>query len=1322
MIRWLIKLVQQGTKKQLEISDLYETLDKDNSKKLGDCLEGHWKAEILKSQIKKTSPSLLKAIIKAFYFEFLIYGLVWFILNVVLRCSQPIILFRFIALFSGENREKNQEEMYTYGGLLILVSVLSIFFMHHLQIGLASIGMRIRVACSSLVYRKITKLSHKSLGQTAVGQVVNLLSNDVHRFDLVLLPLHAFWAIPFQFVILSYFIWQQVQIASLAGLFSMVIVSLPVQGYLGQLMGNFRANIAKKTDNRVKLMSEIISGIQVIKMYAWEKPFEKVIEIARKKEIRCVTHTSYLRGIFASCMVFMERMSLCFTLICYVLLGNNITAEKVFSLAQAFNILQLSMAIWYPLAVSHGAEALISIKRLKTFLMLEEKEVNHIKELSTPGVVMSNVSSSWSDSGETLQDISLKIPPGFLCVVIGPLGAGKSSLLQLLLGELAIKTGMVQMGGEISYCSQEPWLFQSTIRNNILFGRSFDKQLYEKVVKVCALERDFQQFPERDKTVVGERGVSLSGGQRARINLARAIYRQADVYLLDDPLSAVDTHVGKHLFNQCIVKHLRGKTRILVTHQLQYLKKANLIVVLNQGKIETVGTFEQLSRSKLDFAKIIVDSVEPGDKQEEIIESSDLTNTVSKSRKASVASTKSDLSDSLEYFQEDNLNNEEIEHDQQNAAWKEYFRATRRTGLLIVVFGMLVLAQTICSATDLWVAFWTNQEEIRHSSSIALETDLTTSDKPILYEANPFNISSNVTTNYVYKVEEPYYVISDGIFDYVHIKNNVYHLLKTSYAMSFYGFLIVGVVILTLFRSMMFVKVCMIASVNIHSKMFSTLLRAPIRFFDTNASGRILNRFSKDMGSIDEILPRVLLESVQIFLVLIGILVNVSISSPYAIIAMLFLGIFFLKLRSWYLSIAISLKHIEGKVKSPVFSHVNSSLNGMSTIRASKTEDILIKEFDEHQNVHTSAWYLTLVCISAFGLWMDIICIVFLTCVILSFIFLQGFFEVNGSLVGLAISQSMTLTGMLQYGMKQTAEVINQLTAVERVLQYTHINTEGPFESPIETRPVEPWPKFGRVDYKHVYLKYSEDNPPVLRNLQFTILPGQKVGIVGRTGAGKSSLVAALFRLVNFQGTILIDGIDTKRMGLTYLRKKISIIPQEPVLFSATLRNNLDPFEEFTDEQIWKALDQVELKELSHSLDLMICEGGSNFSLGQRQLICLARAVLRNNNILVLDEATANVDHRTDSLIQTTIRNKFKDYTVITIAHRLNTIMDYDKVIVMSYGRMVEFGHPHQLLQVPDGHFHRMVLETGPVMSLQLKDVAMLAYSNILKLEVASTS
>ncbi|XP_050511824.1 ATP-binding cassette sub-family C member 4-like isoform X2 [Diabrotica virgifera virgifera] len=1169
---WLVKLVKQGTKKQLEISDLYEPLDKDNSKTLGDCLERHWKNEILKSQIKKTSPSLLKAIVKAFYFEFLLYGIAWFVLNVLLRCSQPIILFHFIALFSGENREENQGDMYIYGGLLILVSVLSIFFMHHLQIGLASIGMRVRVACSSLVYRKITKLSHQTLGQTAVGQVVNLMSNDVHRFDLVLLPLHAFWAIPFQFVILSYFIWQQVQIASLAGLVSMVIISLPLQGYLGKLMGTLRANIAKKTDNRVKLMSEIISGIQVIKMYAWEKPFEKVIEIARKNEIRCVTLTSYLRGIFASCMVFLERMSLCFTLICYVLLGNNITAEKVFSLAQAFNILQLSMAIWYPLAVSHGAEALISIKRLKAFLTLEEKEVSRIKGLSTPGVVMSNVSSSWCDAGETLQDISLNIPPGFLCVVIGPLGAGKSSLLQLLLGELAIKTGTVLMGGEISYCSQEPWLFQSTIRNNILFGRPFDKQLYEKVVKVCALERDFQQFPERDETVVGERGVSLSGGQRARINLARAIYRQADVYLLDDPLSAVDTHVGKHLFNQCIVKHLRGKTRILVTHQLQYLKKANLIVVLNEGKIETVGTFEQLSRSKLDFAKIIVDSVEPGDKHEETTESSDLTNTVSNPRKASVTSTKSDLSESLEYFEENNFSDEVIEHDPQHTAWKEYFQATRRTGLLIVVFTMLVLAQTICSGTDLWVAFWTNQEVIRHSTSRPLESDVS-SDEPILYEATPFDSSLNLTHNYEYKVEEPV-VTSDGIFDYVYINNHVYHLVKTGYAIGFYGFLIVGVIILTLFRSMMFVKVCMIASVNIHSKMFSTLLRAPMRFFDTNASGRILNRFSKDMGSIDEILPRVLLESVQIFLVLIGILVNVSISSPYAIIAMLLLGICFLKLRSCYLSIAMSLKHIEGKVKSPMFSHVNSSLHGMATIRASNTEDILIKEFDEHQNVHTSAWYLTIVCISAFGLWMDIVCIIFLTCVILTFIFLQNFFKVNSSLVGLAISQSMTLTGMLQYGMKQTAEVINQLTAVERVLQYTHINTEGPFESPIETRPVEPWPKFGRVDYNHVYLKYSEDDPPVLRNVQFTILPGQKVGIVGRTGAGKSSLVAALFRLVNFQGTISIDGIDTKRMGLTYLRKKISIIPQEPVLFSATLRNNLDPFEEFTDEQIWKALEQ----------------------------------------------------------------------------------------------------------------------------------------------------
>lgn len=390
-----------------------------------------------------------------------------------------------------------------------------------------------------------------------------------------------------------------------------------------------------------------------------------------------------------------------------------------------------------------------------------------------------------------------------------------------------------------------------------------------------------------------------------------------------------------------------------------------------------------------------------------------------------------------------------------------------------------------------------------------------------------------------------------------------------------------------------------------------------------------------------------------------------------------------------------------------MFSHINSTLNGLSTIRAAQAEKSLIKEFDEHQNVHTSAWFLTIMCIVAFGLWLDIICVLFTAIITFGFVIATeyGYIE-NGSLVGLAISQSLILTGMLQYGMRQTAEVINQLTSVERVLQYTQLENEGPFETPSDRKPKGTWPKAGKIEFRQMSLIYVQGEPPVLKELDFEILPGEKIGIVGRTGAGKSSLISALFRLAPIEGQIIIDGIDTKTLGLNDLRKKISIIPQEPVLFSATLRYNLDPFNEFDDKLLWNVLEEVELKDLVNNLDFQVSEGGGNFSLGQRQLLCLARALLRNNKILVLDEATANVDARTDALIQTTIRKKFKECTVLTIAHRLNTIMDSDKVLVMGAGKMLEFDHPFSLLQMPEGHFTKMVLETGTAMSEQLKDIA----------------
>ncbi|XP_050307150.1 ATP-binding cassette sub-family C member 4-like [Anthonomus grandis grandis] len=1267
---WTIPLFYKGSKRKIQMTDLYKTLPSDRSERLGDKLEYYWNKQLKRSKEKTLyKPSLLKALVKTFFWDYSVSGLIFLVYHILIRSPQPLVLAWFVQQFELDTI--NQNSMYLWASVLNMMSLFGIFLMHHGNYSALAVGMRVRVAVSSLIYRKIMKLNKASQGQTATGQVINILSNDVQRFDQVTTLLHFIWIIPIQVALVTYLMWNMVGVYCLVGIGAMIIITIPLQTYFGKLSSKLRLQVATRCDVRVKHMSEIISGIQVIKMYAWEKPFEKLIEHLRAREISALTRSSYLRGFYSSCNVFVERLTLFLTVVTYSLVGYNISADVVFSLAQFFNILQLALAILYPLTVSQSAESWVAIKRLETILKLEEKEDSKVEKVVEKGIKLDNVTASWVKETPILKGLSLHVSEGQLCAVIGPVGAGKSSLLQLLLGELPPTTGSIQLGGGISYSSQEPWLFAASVRKNILFGKPYDSVLYKKVTEVCALEKDFEQLPYGDRTSVGERGVSLSGGQRARINLARAIYRQADIYLMDDPLSAVDTHVGKHLFERCIMGYLRNKTRILVTHQLQFLKKADVIIVLNEGTIEAQGTFEQLTNSSLDFTRLLAvadESVE--EEPHHAIEEAKMA----LNRKLSVNSKPESL---FEHTIRDDGNEENINYEN-TTPFLDYLRSVGNYCLLMVVFVLFVMSMAACTATDYWVAFWTTQEDLRRS----------------------LNGSS------VKSIFEPF-------FDEIDSNGVQYTLLKTEVSIYVYTALILSAIVFTVSRAMFFYKMAMKASKNIHKKMFHCLLQAPMRFFDTNPSGRVLNRFSKDMGAIDEVLPRVLMDALTIILVMAGILVNVIISNYYMVIAIILLGIVFMKLRKWYIASAKDIKHLEGIAKSPMFSHISSTLHGLTTIRASNAEKSLIKEFDEHQNVHSSAWVFTLLCIVSFGLWLDIVSVIFVTVVTFGFVVATEFGYVeNGSLVGLALSQSLILTGMVQYGMRQTAEVINQLTSVDRVMQYTKLETEGPFHTLEGQQPKEPFPSKGQIEFKNMNLIYVRGEPPVLKNLNFIVKPGEKIGIVGRTGAGKSSLIWALFNLTTVDGQILIDGVDTKTLGLSDLRKKISIIPQEPVLFSASLRYNLDPFDEFDDKRLWEVLEEVELKDIAQTLDHPVSEGGSNFSLGQRQLVCLARALLRNNKILVLDEATANVDARTDGLIQTTIRKKFKDCTVLTVAHRLNTIMDSTKVLVMGSGEILEFDHPHELLQIPDGYFVKMVQETGSSMTEQLKQVALQAWLN----------
>ncbi|CAH0722547.1 unnamed protein product, partial [Brenthis ino] len=1331
-------LFRKGYKEGFTLEDLWQTRGGDQSGRLGDRLEQAWEKEVEKCRKTKNKPSLSRAIISCFWFEYMMCGFLAGILFIVVWPLVPFTLALFIEYFAGDKTPDTYKKAHIYNFAMNVSTILTALMMNHLQLLQGCSGMRVRIAACSVLFRKILKLNRIGLSKTESGQVINLMSNDVNRFDIAALYLNYIWVMPIVVPVVSYLVWQHIGWATLAALAVIFIQTVIVQAYLSNLQGSLRGKIAKRTDERVKVMSELVNGVQVIKMYAWEKPFEKLVDKLRKYEVKFILRTSFIKGFSTALSVFTERFILFAAVTTFVLLGGDIHAGITFSLVQYYNLLQLACNIFFPMALASLAESKVSVRRLEEFLSLEELEpedfktngisVNgitngvdkHKESVKSSGLILTNVTASWQTKPivPTIRNISLNVRPGEFIGVTGLVGAGKSSLLQVILGELQPSQGSVSLGGaRISYASQEPWLFVASVRQNILFGLPYDRLRYKKVVTACALIRDFEQLPAGDATLVGERGISLSGGQRARIGLARACYRNADIYLLDDPLSAVDTHVGKHLVAECVMGLLRHSTRILVTHQLHHLKSADKIIILRNGELELQGSFEELSKTPL-FEELLQDEEPPEHTEEAIQIQAQRQRTISVQSRISVSTTTEAQDDENDPQETAEL----MEKGRVSASvYTKYFRAGGSWAVLFFTLVSILLAQIVTSAGDLWLTKWMNTIEDRNIKMYALlktaNNDLdftlannvsatdneTVTDAPAIENLVATTISSNLS------------VIGTMLKTALTVKNltmteEIYEPINHEYYIYIWAAAIFGCIILTTGRSIQFLWVCMRSCIKLHNQMFSNILSATMRFFDTNPSGRILNRFSKDMGVIDEILPKMYLDSIQVFMVMLGILAMVAIKSPFMIVTTAFCGVFMYFWTVVYLSTAQAIKRVEGVSRSPVFSHVSASMAGLATVRACGAQAMLREQFDYKQDVHTAAWYLTLVTNTAFSVWLSLISAVYVVIVAYTFLLLDDGSTKSGN-VGLAISQGLILVNMVNYGVKQATEVISQMTSVERVLQFTDLpkeKTDGP-------APPQGWPQRARLVFKDLYLRYDKDAEPVLKNLNIVIESGWKVGVVGRTGAGKSSLISALFRLAPIDGHVYIDDVDTGEIALQQLRSKISIIPQEPVLFSASLRYNLDPFDKYSDVEIWSALEQVELKQSVASLAAGVEAGGANFSAGQRQLLCLARAALARNRLLVLDEATANVDPNTDALIQKSIRKHFSNCTVVTVAHRLHTVADSDRVVVMEAGQIVECGHPHELLQNAEGHFTKMVNQLGPASEQSLRELAHNAYLQHIK-------
>lgn len=1367
---WLNPFIRKGFTRKLSLNDLYRAPEEDLSEDLGLRLKREWNIE-LEYQQEGRKPSLVRAIYRAFGFWYILAGIWVTIGECIFKPLQAIALGWLIrdstyyasmdtSILNPDVVNAAYWAVFFDGIYLILFSIVCLITVHPHVYCCQHTGMKIRIACCHIIYKHALKLSNNAIGQTTAGQMVNLLTNDVNRFDVALIYMHYLIVAPIQAIVTATFlsIMYLGIYSTLAGT-ALLLLFVPFQTFMGRWFGRLRELTAIRTDERIRLMNEIVPAMRVIKMYTWEDPFANLVELARRNEVKLIRYTSFLRGINMALFFVASKLILFTSLITFILLGYTLNPEIVFVSITIFNSVRLLMTLFFPYGVANFAETLISCARLQEFLLLPEQESSprvyrgpldgqRIPKESV-SIRFQDVCANWTiinksgsfydmnvstehigtpydsargpaskirqmspDSKGSLADlaksrlaagpfkgnesmaiaalrnINFEIKSGELMIIVGRVGSGKSSVLMSILGELPLTSGQMCTQGLISYAAQEPWIFAGTVRENVLFGKKMDQKRYEEVLRVCSLDRDIKLFPMGDETIVGERGVSLSGGQRARINLARSIYYDADIYLLDDPLSAVDTVVAKHIFNECICDFLKEKVVILATHQTQFVKRDTKVLFLQEGRQISCKSYSDNAELQL----FIGSTWEKSDSESAMSATGQKSKNMPSIR-ASGFSTASDSSkrksrylpeseesgnigrltssseESVEGVSNGASNrdgiygekpikqgewNGESANSNEESVYSIYWYYIRASSSIILVITLIITnigTQVLFNGCDFWLSLWTDTEQRKAAN-------------------NGTNVYPPVT-----------------LTDTLTLNQNA----------SVFTGLVASLFFLTLIRTTCFFVTCMRSSITLHNRLFKSVLKAPIKFFDTNPIGILLNRVSRDMGIVDDLFPPTAFDTIEIFVNVIGTLVTVAIIYPLNVVPAILLCSVVSIIRPLYLRTVRSVKSIEGSTRSPVFSHLAASLNGITTIRAFKVEPQFEKKFDRYQDVHTSAWFLFVASSRWLGLTMDCLSLGYISVITIVTTLTSG--SITSSQLGLAISSALSLSGSFQWGVRQSTEMESQITSVARIKEYSELPEEPPRESPPDSRPPPDWPQSGGVEFKQVSLRYSPDDEPVLKKLTFSIKPGEKIGIVGRTGAGKSSIIAVLFRLTEPEGSIKIDNIETKSIGLHELRKKLSIIPQEPVLFNGTIRRNLDPFGDFSDESMWRALEQVKLAELVRSLpgnlEAELNEGGSNFSVGERQLICLARAVLRQNKIIILDEATANVDPNTDKFIQRTISESFTNCTRLTIAHRLNTIMDSDRVLVMDAGQVKQFDVPYLLLQDETGLFSTMVNNTG---------------------------
>ncbi|XP_074647217.1 multidrug resistance-associated protein 1-like isoform X2 [Tubulanus polymorphus] len=1221
--------------------------------------------------------SLFLAYLKLFGPQYGLAGFLKFMYDATTFC-QPILLNLLINYVTSTTAYEWQG--YVLALLLLLVSFMKSIFVQNFFYNCFVVGMRARTAVTAAVYRKALRLSSGARKGVTVGEIVNLMAVDAQNLQEAMPYLHFIWSAPMIIAVAMILLWQILGVATIYGIVFLIAL-VPVNAAIGSKTRSLQIEQMHYKDSRVKLMNEVLGGMKVLKLYAWEESFEEKIDQLRAEELKRLKHISYLQATHTALFFLTPFMvSLCaFAAYCLSDPRHVLNANKAFVSLSLFNIINQPIT-FLPATMTYSVQVLVSMKRIAKFLMDEEVDktaVSHVP-MQESAIKITDGSFRWGfNEPNILTNLNLDVKRGSIIAVVGQVGSGKSSLVNAMLGELKVQSGSVNIDGSIAYVPQQAWIQNKTVRNNILFGLPYKQDKYDGVIDACALTSDFKILPGGDETEVGDKGLNVSGGQKQRISLARAVYQEADIYVLDDPLSAVDSHVGKHIFDKCLGKEgvLKDKTRILVTHGVTYLPSVDYIVVLKGGRVDEMGTYDELISHDGAFAEFIktylIEAEEEVDEEEmdenmktihqelvkqiSVLEDSqegdgDFVRSL-KERRKSRAMTLTRPMTQLEFDKESikrsikksELTTEEVV-ETGSVSFSVFASYAKANGLFAVIltsisYFMFVIMQVF---SNIWLSWW---------STDPAEPDGTQNEHEM------------------------------------HIRLGVYGGMGVVQVVFTFG-LTLGICYGSLNASRI-----------LHSKILSGIMRAPMAFFDVTPLGRIMNRISKDMDIVDVNVPlclRIWLATVSMVL---GTIIIVCYSTPIFIAILVPLAIFYYMIQRLYISTSRQLKRIEAVKRSPIFSAFGESVVGASSIRAYCQQQRFMDIIDDLADRNNMAYFPNIVSYRWLGFWLDMIgnVLVFATGIMA----VAGKGSIDAGVAGLAISYALRVTAGLTLMVRQTCDMETYIISVERIQEYTEVEPEADWYND-ETRPSPEWPQHGKVEFQDYCTRYRKGLDLVLKGIDVTIKPGEKVGIVGRTGAGKSSLTLALFRLIeSASGYIVIDDVEISSLGLHDLRRCLTIIPQDPVLFSGTLRMNLDPFDEHSDDQLWKCLELGHLKGFVQNepegFQYECSEGGENLSVGQRQLLCLARALLRKTKILVLDEATAAVDLETDDLIQNTIRTAFADCTVITIAHRLKTILDYDRVMVLDRGIVEEYDSPANLMDNSSSIFYGMAKDAGLV-------------------------